>query len=150
MIDKKWFIIRFILWNIFAWFIPIAFIIFRFNLFQKVSHINLNGGIVLCAIIFFVFLIVFLRYILRSKKYTYYKQIIKGVVFLILPLALVFICLYYARDMIDRLLQVMGCLLLSETIAICVNPMEQWAYIQSQGEYENAMDYLLAKREQKK
>jgi len=150
MIDKKWFIIRFILWNIFAWFIPIAFIIFRFNLFQKVSHINLNGGIVLCAIIFFVFLIVFLRYILRSKKYTYYKQIIKGVVFLILPLALVFICLYYARDMIDRLLQVMGCLLLSETIAICVNPMEQWAYIQSQGEYENAIDYLLAKREQKK
>ena len=150
MIDKKWFIIRFVLWNIFAWFIPISFIIFRFNLFQKVSHINLNGGIVLCAIIFFVFLIVFLRYILRSKKYTYYKQIIKGVVFLILPLALVFICLYYARDMIDRLLQVMGCLLLSETIAICVNPMEQWAYIQSQGEYENAMDYLLAKREQKK
>lgn len=70
--------------------------------------------------------------------------------FLILPLALVFICLYYARDMIDRLLQVMGCLLLSETIAICVNPMEQWAYIQSQGEYENAIDYLLAKREQKK
>ena len=78
------------------------------------------------------------------------KQILKGVIFLILPLALVFICLYYARDMIDRLLQVVGCLLVSETIAVCVNPMEEWTYEQSKGEEENFINYVLAKREEKK
>lgn len=150
MSDKKWFVLRVILWNIFGWVVPIAFIIYRFNLFQKVSQINLNGGIILCAIIFFIFLIVLLSYIIKSKKYSYMKQILKGVIFLIIPLALVFICLYYARNMVDRLLQVVGCLLISETIAICVNPMEAWTYEQSKGEEENFINYVLAKREEKK
>ena len=144
------FILRVVLWNIFGWVIPIGFIIYRFNLFQKVSQINLNGGIILCAIIFFIFLIVLLSYIIKSKKYSYIKQILKGVIFLIIPLALVFICLYYARNMIDRLLQIVGCLLISETIAIVVNPMEEWTYEQSKGEEENFINYVLAKREEKK
>ena len=150
MSEKNMFILRVVLWNIFGWVIPIGFIIYRFNLFQKVSQINLNGGIILCAIIFFIFLIVLLSYIIKSKKYSYIKQILKGVIFLIIPLALVFICLYYARNMIDRLLQIVGCLLISETIAIVVNPMEEWTYEQSKGEEENFINYVLAKREEKK
>lgn len=150
MNDKRIFIIRFILWNIFSWLIPVGFITYRFDLFQKVSRINLNGGIVLCAIILFVFVIILLKHLLQSRKYSYYKQLLKGAIFLILPLALVFICLYYARDMIDRLLQVVGCLLVSETIAVCVNPMEEWTYIQSKGECESVIDYFVSKRNQKK
>ena len=147
---KKIFIVRVCLYILFGLILPSAFIIWRYDLFKTVSKVNLSGWAIVLGIIVLTFTIITLRYILHAKKYSYTKQIIKGVCSIILPLLFIIFVLYSARNTIDQLLQVLGCVTICETIAIVINPLEKWAYKQSLGEQENFLNYVLDKREQKK
>lgn len=147
--NKLYFWIRFSVWIITSLIIPIGFINYRYQLFTKVSKISVSGWILLVGVIVFVFSIILIRYILHSKKYSYFKQIIKGCLCLIMPLLFVIYCLYWARDTIDQLIQVLSVCCLSWTVAIAVNPMPKWTYEQSKGEQEEFINYVLDKRVEK-
>ena len=140
---------RFILWVVFSLVIPILFVNYRYGLFSKISGIALSGWGTLVGIIVFVFCCVFLRYILHSKTYAFYKQIIKGCLYLVAPCCFVLWVLYCSRNTIDQLIQVLACCTLSWAVAICVNPMPRWVYMQSRGETENLIDLVLEKREKR-
>lgn len=148
--EKAYFWARFVAWIIFSLVIPILFINYRYGLFKQVSSVSLSGWCLLVGVIFFVFAIILVRYVLHSRKYSYFKQIVKGVVCLILPLGFVIYCLYCARDTIEQLIQVLCICCLSWTIAICVNPMPKWTYEQSKGEQEEFINYVLDKRVENK
>lgn len=148
--EKMYFWIRFSVWIITSLVIPIGFINYRYQLFSKVSKVSVSGWILLVGVIVFVFSVILIRYVLHSRKYSYFKQIVKGVVSLILPLGFVIYCLYWARDTIDQLIQVLSICCLSWTIAIAVNPMPKWTYDQSKGEQEEFFNYVLDKRIEKK
>lgn len=148
--QKLYFWIRFAVWIITSLVIPIAFINYRYELFAKVSKVSLSGWCLLVGVIVFVFSIILVRYVLHSKKYSYLKQIIKGVLGLILPLGFVIYCLYCSRETIEQLIQVLSLCCLSWTVAIAVNPMPKWTYEQSKGEQEEFINYVLDKRIEKK
>lgn len=147
--EKMWFWIRFAIWCVCSLVIPIGFINYRYQLFSKVTKVSVSGWILLVGVIVFVFSIILVRYVLHSRKYSYFKQIIKGCVTLILPLLFVIYCLYWARDTIDQLIQVLCVCCLSWVIAIAVNPMPKWTYDQSKGEQEEFINYVLDKRVEK-
>lgn len=148
--QKLYFWIRFAVWIVCSLILPIAFINYRYELFSKVSKITLSGWCLLVGVIVFVFSIILVRYILHSAKYSYFKQVIKGAVFLILPLLFVIYCLYCCRDTIDQLVQVLSFCCLSWVVAIAVNPMPKWTYEQSKGEQEEFINYVLDKRVENK
>lgn len=148
--QKLYFWIRFAVWIITSLVIPIGFINYRYELFSKVSKVSLSGWCLLVGVIVFVFSIILVRYVLHSRKYSYFKQIIKGVVGLILPLGFVIYCLYCSRETIEQLIQVLSLCCLSWTVAIAVNPMPKWTYEQSKGEQEEFINYVLDKRVEKK
>lgn len=147
--EKMYFWVRFATWIICSLIIPICFINYRYGLFYQVNKIALSGWALLVGIIFFVFSVILIRYVLHSRKYSYFKQIIKGVVCLILPLSFVIYCLWCARETIEQLIQVLCVCCLSWTIAIAVNPMPKWTYEQSKGEQEEFINYVLDKRVEK-
>lgn len=144
--EKQIFWTRFAIWILFSLVAPIGFINYRYNLFGKVSNVSLSGWFLLVGVIFFVFTIILIRYVLHSRKYSYVKQIIKGVITLILPLLFVIYCLYCAKNTIEQLIQVLSFCTLSWSVAICVNPMPKWTYDQSKGEQEEFINYVLDKR----
>ncbi len=148
--EKLYFWIRFIAWITCSLIIPITFINFRYGLFRQVSKVSVSGWCLFVGVIFFVFSIILVRYVLHSKKYSYLKQILKGVVSLILPLGFVIYCLYCSRDTIEQLIQVLCVCCLSWTVAIFVNPMPKWTYDQSKGEQEEFLNYFLDKRVENK
>jgi len=141
---------RFVLWVLFGLVIPVCFIAYRFQLFQKVSTLNIGGWGLLVGVIVLVFCIVLLKYVLNTKKWAYWKQIVKGVAVLLLPLGFVIYALYCCRNTIDQLIQVLGCCLLSWAVAIVVNPMPEWAYNQSKGETADAMELAFKRYDEKK
>ena len=147
--DKEIFWVRFVGWVVFC-LLPIVFVAWRYGLFSKVTKISVSGWALFCGLILFVFLAIFLNYLLKVKKWAYWKQIVKGVLFLILPLSACLYGLYCARDTIDQLLQVLGVCILCWTVAIVINPMPGWTYEVSKGETADMFDYALDRREQKK
>lgn len=148
--EKQIFWTRFAIWILFSLVAPIGFINYRYNLFGKVSKVSLSGWFLLVGVILFVFTIILIRYVLHSRKYSYAKQIIKGVITLILPLLFVIYCLYCAKNTIEQLIQVLSFCTLSWCVAICVNPMPKWTYNQSKGEQEEFINYVLDKRVERK
>ena len=143
---KLYFWIRFTVWIITSLVIPVVFINYRYGLFHQINKIALSGWALLVGIIFLVFGVILIRYVMHARKYSYFKQIIKGVVCLILPLSFVIYALYCSRETIEQLIQVLCVCCLSWTVAIAVNPMPKWTYEQSRGEQEEFINYILDKR----
>lgn len=129
---------------------PILFMMWRFDLFGEVSAMSIGGWGIIAFLIVFVFLIIMFNYVIKSRKWSYWKQILKGIAFLILPLFFVLICLNAAQGYITQLMQLICCCILCWSVAIAINPMPEWAFKQSQGEQESFMNYVLDKREAKK
>lgn len=155
--DKAIFIYRFILWVFFSVIVPVLFINWKFGLFVTINNISLSGWAIFIGIITFGFAWICLRSIIRSKKYSYYKQIVKGCCHLLLPVGLITYLLWIAKDQISALVQVLCCCLASWLVAICVNPMPKWTYEQSKGETSETLNYFfdlrdkyLAEKENKK
>lgn len=148
--EKLYFWIRFVVWIITSLVIPVVFINYRYGLFYQINKVALSGWALLVGIIFLVFGVILIRYVLHARKYSYFKQIIKGVVCLILPLSFVIYCLYCSRETIEQLIQVLCVCTLSWTVAIAVNPMPKWTYEQSKGEQEEFINYVLDKRVENK
>lgn len=148
--ERNIFVIRVCLYVLFGLILPSAFIVWRYDLFKVVSKVNIGGWSLVLGLIILIFSIITLRYILHNKEYSYVKQIIKGVCYLILPLLFAIYVLYSVRETINQLIQVLGFITISETLAIIVNPLEEWAYKKSLGQQETFINYVFDKREQKK
>lgn len=143
---KKIFIIRVILWSMFACFIPVAFIGWRYDLFQKVGSLQLSGWGLITIVIIFVFLYVVIKYVRAGfVEWSMTKQIINGVVKIVIPLgALLAICIGI-RNSLDIFIQALSCTLMSEVIAIPINPFPEWVWKKSQGRFESAVDFVAEK-----
>lgn len=140
---------RFIAWTFFSVIAPVLFINYKYHIFEQVSSLSLSGWGMLIGLIAFVFVFILLRYILHSKKYAFYKQVIKGCCYLLLPLGFVIYCLYISRNAIDNLINVLCFCMLSWLIAICVNPMPKRTYEQTKGETSDLINGILDLREKK-
>ena len=141
--EKEVFWVRAIIWALFACVIPVAFIGWRYDLFKKASSLQLSGWGLIGVVIVFVFLYVVVKYVRAGfPEWSMTKQIVNGIVKVVLPLgALLAICIGL-RNNIDTFIQALSCVLISEVIAIPVNPFPEWVWKKSKGRFEGLMDFM--------
>ena len=148
--EKQVFWIRFACWSIFACIVPVVFIIWRYDLFTKITAIQFGGRGMLAIIIVATFLIVLANYIKKAfSKRSMTKQIISGICKVVLPLLTLLLVLYSIRNNIDLFLQALGCVIISEAIAIPINPMSKRVYEESKGATEDTIDYFFQRYDEK-
>ena len=144
--EKKIFVIRIILWAIFACVIPVAFIGWRYDLFTKVGGLQLSGWGIIAIIITFVFLYAIVKYIRAGfVEWSMIKQIINGILRIVLPLGMLLMICISLRNSLDIFIQALSCVLISEVIAIPINPFPEWVWKKSQGRFENTVDFVANK-----
>lgn len=146
---KKLFIIRLVIF-IALLLVPPIYLMFRYDLFKKVSHLNIGGwgimAIVLCAFGIFIAL----RYLIKGKKYAYWKQVVKAVLYVLVPCFTMYLVIYISQEYLNRLLELMIVFMVSYFSALCINPLPEYTYEQSKGEFESWVNYALDNREKAK
>lgn len=141
--ETRIFVIRAILWALFSCVIPVLFIGFRYDLFRKASSLQLSGWGIIAVIIIAVFLYVLTKYIRAGfGQWSFVKQIIDGIIKVVLPFATVLAISISVRNNLDAFIQSLSCVLISEVIAIPVNPFPEWVAKKTQGRFESMVDFV--------
>lgn len=134
---------RAIVWSLFSCFIPVAFIGWRYDLFRKAGSLQLSGWGLMAVVIVFAFLYVVVKYIRAGfVEWSMAKQIVNGVVRVILPIGAILAVVISIRNNIDIFIQALSCVLISETIAIPVNPFPEWVWKKTEGRFEGIVDFV--------
>lgn len=140
---------RLVLWAIFSCGLPFMFVVWRFKLFDAVSTIQIGGWGLIAIILVAVFVITVVRYvrIVLNAKYTLTGQILGGICKTVIPLVAFLAVLQSVKDNVELLMQVVGCIIACELVAIPLNPLPQWAYEAQKDvraeERKEAADYLI-------
>lgn len=141
---KKEFWIRAILWGLFACVGPVLFIGFRYDLFKgENSSLRLSGWGLFAIVILIVFIYVLVKYINAGiVEHSMVKQVVMGIIKVLLPLIAIFAVIWCIRKNIDYFLQALGAVIICEAIAIPINPFPKWVYEKSKGRFTSTVDYL--------
>lgn len=149
--ERSKFWLRFALWATFACILPVGFIVWRYDLFTEVSSIQFGAWGVIAVIIVAAFAYTVFKYVKQGMaKWSMTKQVIMGIAKVMVPLLLLYFALDAIRDSIDLFMQALAIAIVSEAVAIPLNPMPKWAYEQSKGATEDALELVLGKREERK
>ena len=149
--EKKVFILRIVLWSLFAGVIPVIFIGWRYDLFKKASNFKLSGWGLIAIIFIFVFLKVLVGYIRAGiKEYSMLKQVLNGILKVLIPLGVLLLLCVGIRSNIEQFIQALSCAIICETIAIPLNPFPKWVYEKSKGKFESMIDLFANKINNKK
>lgn len=127
--NKKQFWTRISLYAFIGLIIPIVFLIWRFQLFKKVSTsgIAVGGWGVIVFIIFVVFFSSMLKAIKKGLPFSFTTHVITCIVKVTIPLLIATFVVYFLQDFTTELFQVLCVLLVCETAASIINPLPQWA-----------------------
>lgn len=125
---RKEFWTRLALYAVFGAVLPFVFIVFRFNLFGKVTKVNVSGWELVAIIFIAIFFLKLLNNVRKGLPFSMLSQVINGIVKVILPLIVALIISYYFKDSMDYLTQFLCVLVVCESIAIVVNPLPRWAH----------------------
>ena len=126
--SKKEFWIRLPIYALFLFVIPAVFLIIRFNLFQKISALNIGGWGIVAILVVGLGFIKMMKEVKKGLPFCYLNQVITGLYKVIIPLLLLTFIIYFSKDSIKHILQFLLVLIPSEFVAILVNPIPRWAY----------------------
>lgn len=147
--EKKIFIIRFILFTIFACVLPFIFIAWRYQLFRKVDSIALSGWGLVAIIILFVFTIYVVKSLKKGlynkRKWSMGMQIVNGLLKIVLPLLTIYFIINSIQNSIDLFKQSLIITIISEMIAIPINPLPKWEMESFREGEENKMNTFFDK-----
>lgn len=152
--EKKEFIIRLSMFLLFALVLPITYISVRCKLWEQTTTISF--WFILLTIIIVMVVAVLIKYYLdgMKTKYSYTKQILTGVIKVILPLgAILLLAIWYkgkAEWIVEHtnlFIEILGVVLASETVAIVVNPLPKWAFNNNVEGLVEITDKILHKEE---
>lgn len=130
----KKFVIRFILFTLFACILPFTFIAWRYELFSKVNEMSLTGWGIIGILIIAIFCFYVLNAIKKGMPYSMFTQIVDGIIKVEMPLILIYLLLSNIQATIDLFLQCMVCIIICEAIAIPINPLPKWIKENLKGE----------------
>ena len=143
------FLTRAFLWFTCAAILPFIFICYRFQLFQKVSKIQIGGWGIFAILIVAITIFVLLKYIRAALNagYSYWGQILNGFCKVIIPLCAFYAVLWGIKNSLELFLQALGCVILCETMAIFVNPFPKWVWERQKNvrveERKEGIDYFM-------
>lgn len=142
--EKKVFIARTILFCIFGCVLPFVFIAWRYDIFGG-TRIALTGWGFIAVIIVFFFVVYCLKILKNSIPFSMTYQILSGFIKVILPLLLVLLIVNGIEDNIRQFKQALIVTILSEGIAIVVNPFPKFMHDKGIEKTENLMDTFITK-----
>lgn len=140
--EKQVFWLRFVGWVLFAAILPVAFIIWRFNLFTERSPLALSGWGFMAIVIIALFIISLLKYVRAGLPYSLFSQCVTGFCKVILPLVIFYAVLYCIQQNLGIFLQALGCVILCELVAIPLNPMPKWIHDNVKEEDQKKFDSM--------
>lgn len=123
----KNFTIRLILWLVFCAVIPIIAIAHKYD-FVKEGTTKYTGWAIIAGFIAFIAVMVGLRYILKLLKWSMTKQIISGVMLVIIPLVFLLVLTDLIASNIQNIKYILLVAIFSEFIAIPINPFPKMVY----------------------
>lgn len=123
----KTFTIRLILWLIFVAVVPIMSIVDKYDLVKNGTLQYTGWGIIVWVILFVVAMAI-LGYILKIMKWSMTKQILTGIMIVILPLTFLFFMTDLIVNHIGNIKYILIVCIISEFIAIPLNPFPQMIY----------------------
>ena len=150
MSDKKKLFLTRLIAFICLLLVPPVYMIFRYNLFQKVSTISVGGWGILAICLVAIAIFIFLRYLIKGKTYAYWKQILKAILYVLVPCFTFYMILYISKEYMERLMELLIIVMVSYFVAMVVNPLPQYTYEKSRGEFESWVNYALDNREKAK
>lgn len=142
--SKKEFWIRLFFYIIFGGIIPFVFLVWRFDLFSKVNSVSIGGWGIVAITFIGIFFIKLMKSVKKGLPFSYATQIIEGICKVIIPLLIAAFCCYYLEDLMYQVFQFICVLIVSETIAILVNPIPQWAHDNKISEEQQSLKTLIS------
>ena len=127
--SKKEFWIKLVLYIIFGGIVPAVFLIVRFNLFATVSKVSIGGWGIVCILFVCIFFTKILKSIKKGLPFSMFTQILTGICKTIIPLTASAFIVYYMQSCMKEIFQFLVVLIVSELIAIIVNPFPKWIHV---------------------
>lgn len=124
--EKKIFLARLILFTIFACVLPFSFIAWRYHIFTTLNSVSLSGWGIIAIVIALVFIVYVARMLKRGMPYSMLTQCIGGLLKVTLPLIILYIVVNAIKNQSEIFLQALLVVIISETIAIPINPFPKW------------------------
>jgi Na+/proline symporter len=124
--EKKLFLARLILFTIFACVLPFSFIAWRYHIFTTLNSVSLSGWGIIAIVIALVFIVYVARMLKRGMPYSMLTQCIGGLLKVTLPLILLYVVVNAIKNQSEIFLQALLVVIISETIAIPINPFPKW------------------------
>lgn len=142
--NKKLFWIRLISYAVIGGGVPLFFLIWRFNLFSKVSKLSIGGWGMIAILFIGIFFIKMMKAIRKGLPFSFGTQILEGMFKVTIPLLIATVVIYVMRNSVEELFQFFFVLLFCETIAMIVNPIPQWAHENKIEEQESSAKRILS------
>jgi len=117
-------------WFLFAVILPIIFINNKYHLFVKEDELRFTGWAIVGLLILFIGLYALCSYVISaySVKYRTWVKLLKGFQRILLPLILLFFVCGLINNNIDRIQTLLLEIIISEAIAIIINPFPYFVY----------------------
>ena len=128
---------------------PVTYMIVRFHLFQTTTKLQVGlAGVVVIGIMMGVISVLIKFYLDGMKcKYSLLKQILVGIIRLILPLTLLLVILIWLGDNIAMIKEALYVIIPCELVAIVVNPLPKWCFDNNIEGLSEIADKILSKKE---
>ena len=126
--------------------------IVRFHLFQTTTKLQVGlAGIVVIGIMIGVISVLIKFYLEGMKcKYSIFKQILQGIIKLILPLTLLLVTLIWLGDNVNMIKESLYIIIPCELVAIVVNPLPKWCFDNNVEGITEIADKILNKNKEDK
>lgn len=126
--------------------------IVRFHLFQTTTKLQVGlAGIVVIGIMLAVISVLIKFYLEGMKcKYSLFKQILQGIIRLILPLTLLLVILIWLGDNVAMIKESLYIIIPCELVAIVVNPLPKWCFDNNVEGLSEIADKILNKNKEDK
>ena len=143
---------RLALFLLFSTIAPITYLVIRYHLFQTTTKLQVGlAGIIVIGIILGVISVLIKFYLDGMKcKYSLFKQILQGIIRLILPLVLLLVTLIWLGDNISMIKEALYIIIPCELVAIVVNPFPKWCFDNNIEGISEIADKILNKNKEEK
>ena len=143
MTERKKFVLRFISYIFIGLVLPVLFLIYRFQLFSRITKLSIGGW----GLVLIVFVIGFVWKLFsnlrKGMQFSIWKQIINGLCSITFPLLIAVLAVYWLSGLTTELIEFLIVLIICETIAIPINPLPQWAHNNNMEETAIGIDRVI-------
>ena len=125
--NKKIFWSRFTLYILIGLFIPVGFLIYRFNLFAPTTKLNIGGWGIVVIVFSAVFVSALAKQMVDILEDGIMKNIVNSFRKVLIPLLTVTLCIFAVGEFWKELLQFFIVITVCEPVAYVLNPIPELA-----------------------